>query len=65
MLDVEQSMLSERFTELLEAERRAEQAYANCAADESDPEKRTQLEQICREKARHVELVRRLLEIVD
>ena len=65
MLDLEQTMLTETFQGLLERERQARDAYADLIAQASDPEAREQLEQIHREKQRHVELVERLLEIVQ
>ena len=65
MLDVEHAMLAEKFQDLLEQERRAEQTYADLAARALDPAARQQLELLAREKRHHVELVQRLLEIVD
>jgi len=65
MLDVEHAMLAESFRDLLEQERQAERTYAELVARADDPEVRRQLELILREKQRHVQLVERLLEIVE
>jgi len=65
MLDVEGAMLAERFHKLLCQEQQAERAYAELADKTGDTSARRQLEQIHREKARHVQLVERLLEIVE
>ena len=65
MLDVEQAMLAEQFTKLLSREREAEQACAELLSKVSDLNARQKLEQVHREKVRHVQLVERLLEIVD
>ena len=64
MLELEQAILTERFQSLLEQEREVEQAYAGLAARAEDNDARRELQQIQREKLRHAELVRRLLEIV-
>ena len=65
MLDVEHAMLAEKFQALLDTEREAEKICANLAAQITDPTTREQVEQIHREKQRHVLLVERLLEIVE
>ena len=65
MLDVEHAMLAESFRDLLEQERQAERTYAELVARADDPEVRRQLKLILREKQRHVQLVERLLEIVE
>ena len=65
MLDVEHAMLAEKFRGLLEKERQAEKMYADLAGQIADPGARRQVEQIHREKVRHVELVERLVEIVE
>jgi rubrerythrin len=65
MLDVEHAMLAEKFQALLATEREAEKVCANLAAQMIDPAAREQVEQIHREKQRHVQLVERLLEIVE
>ena len=65
MLDVEHAMLAESFRDLLEQERQAERTYAELVARADDPGVCRQLELILREKQRHVQLVERLLEIVE
>jgi len=65
MLDIEHAMLAERFEALLEAQRRAESVYAHLAERITDPALREQVEEIGREKHRHVRLTERLLEIVE
>jgi rubrerythrin len=61
----EQAQLAQRFQSLLAQERDAEKAYADLAAEVSDPRLRAEVEQLRREKRRHAELARRLLEIVE
>ena len=65
MLDVEQAMLAEQFAELLAREQEAEKACAELLDNTSDLNARRQLQQIYREKVHHVQLVERLLEIVE
>jgi len=65
MLDVEQAMLAEQFAELLAKEQEAAMACSELLEKVTDPDTRQQLQQIHREKVRHIELVRRLLEIVE
>jgi len=65
MLEVEQVLLAEAFQTLLEHERQAEKTYRELAGRAKDPSAREQIELILREKRRHVELVERLLEIVE
>ncbi|MBS3734578.1 MAG: hypothetical protein KGY99_06580 [Phycisphaerae bacterium] len=60
----EQAVLAERFESLLSDARSAEQIYARMASHIDDPQLREQVEQLHREKRRHVELTERLLEIV-
>ena len=62
---VEEFLLAERFEALLTQEREAVEIYADLAARADDAAIRSQFEQLCREKSRHVELTERLLEIVD
>lgn len=62
---LEQALLREQVQELLAAERQAEAAYANLAQGASDPVLKEQLEQLCRDKQRHIRLAERLLEILD
>jgi len=65
MLEIEQAMLRERFQDLLAHERQALEAYAELAARTNEPEILERIEQLRRDKRRHVELTERLLEIVD
>ena len=65
MLDVEGIMLTERFRQLLEQERQAEMLSAEMVGQVSDPAARQQLEEMHRDKLRHVQLVERLLEILE
>ena len=65
MLDVEQVMLAETFQQLLEQEQQAEKLYCELSSQVSDLNAKQQVQQIHREKLRHVQLVERLLEIVD
>jgi rubrerythrin len=62
MLD--QALLREQFQTLLSQEQQALQAYADLVAKVDDPAVREQVEQLHRDKQRHVELTERLLEIV-
>lgn len=63
MLD--QALLREQFQQLLWKERQAEKAYAEMAEQIADGEIRQRLEQLCMEKQRHIQLVERLLEILE
>jgi len=62
---LEQALLREQFEELLSQERQAARGYAELAAKIDDPAVRQQLQQVQREKQRHIELTERLLEIVE
>jgi rubrerythrin len=62
---LEQALLRERFEELLDQQRQAAGFYAAWAARLTDPKLRQQVEQIHREKTRHIALTERLLEIVE
>ena len=62
---LEQQRLREQFQALLCQERQALTAYSELAATVDDPALRDQVEQLWRDKLRHVELTERLLEIVD
>ncbi len=62
---LEQAMLRERFEALLEQEQQALAAYEKLIDRVGEGEPREQVEQLCRDKRRHVELVQRLLEIVE
>lgn len=65
MLELEHAMLAEQFQILLDQERQAEKLYTDLAGQVTDPADRQEIQQISREKGRHVQLVNRLLEIVD
>jgi len=65
MLELEQAQLRERFTALLAQEQQALKTYEQLLAQAIDPHLRDQIELLCRDKQRHVELTERLLEIVD
>ncbi len=62
---LEQTLLREQFLTLLDKERQAERLYADLAVRLSDPSLRKQIEQLHRDKQRHITLAERLLEIVD
>jgi len=61
---LEQATLREQFQTLLSQEQQALEAYADLVAKVTDPAVRQQVEQLHRDKQRHVELTERLLEIV-
>ena len=61
---LEQATLREQFQTLLSQEQQALEAYAELVAKVTDPAVRQQVEQLHRDKQRHVELTERLLEIV-
>lgn len=62
---LEHALLREQFEELLAQERQALAACEGLLEKLEDPELRSQVEQLRREKQRHVDLTERLLEIVD
>ena len=62
---LEQTILRERFELLLQQERQAEKMYAELSAKVTDAAMREQIEQLRREKQRHVALTERLLELVE
>jgi rubrerythrin len=62
---LEQALLREQVAALLEKERQAERVYADLAAKQSDPRLRKQLEELHRDKHRHIALAERLLEILE
>jgi rubrerythrin len=62
---LEQSILREQFQQLLRKEREAEQAYADLAGKVTDPAVREQIDQLRRDKQRHIALTERLLELVE
>jgi len=61
---LEQAMLRDQFQALLTQEKQALAAYADLAAKVTDPSILEQVEQLRRDKQRHIELTERLLEIV-
>ena len=61
----EEAQLAEQFNALLDQQQQAADYYAAMAAQTDDPQVRRQVEQVCREKKRHIQLTQRLLEIVD
>ena len=62
---LEQALLRERFESLLKAEQQARLAYEEVARLVPDPSRQEQIQQLIRDKQRHIELTRRLLELVD
>jgi rubrerythrin len=65
MLEIEHALLRERFQMLLSQEQQALDAYADLVSRVTDPALREQVEQLHRDKQRHIELTERLLEIVS
>ena len=61
----EEAQLAEQFNALLDQQQQAANYYATMATQTDDPQVRRQVEQVCREKNRHIELTQRLIEIVD
>lgn len=62
---LEQAMLAEQIESLLNAERQAAGTYASLASRATDPALRSQLEQLCRDKEKHLALAQRILEIIE
>ncbi len=62
MLD--QFVLREQFKTLQETQRQALGRYES-AAQNADPAAKADLDQLCRDKRRHLELTERLLEIIE
>jgi len=62
---LEAAALRDQFEMLLDQEQRALGAYTDLMARIDDLTVREQVEQLLREKQRHVELTERLLEIVE
>ncbi len=62
---LEQAEISQQFHDLLEMERQAERLYAELLGGVGDPAVRQQLDQLLRDKQRHIRLTERLLEIVE
>jgi len=65
MLDVQGMMVAEQLNSLLDQERQAAKLAAELAGQVSDESSRRQLEEMHRDKLRHVQLVERLLEILE
>lgn len=63
MLD--QFVLREQFRTLQETQRQALGRYESAAAQNADPSTKADLDQLCRDKRRHLELTERLLEIIE
>jgi len=61
----EEAQLAEQFNALLDQQQQAANYYAAMAAKTDDPQMRSQVEQVYREKSRHIQLTQRLIEIVD
>src|ERR1017187_7387860 len=64
-LVLEEALLAEQFQILLEKQPQAASAYAGLAAKVTDPHLKLKIEQLCRDKEKHIRLAERLLEIVD
>ncbi len=62
---LEQERLREQFQALLDQEQQALAVYTELADKVQDPRLRDQVEELRRDKQRHVELTERLLEIVE
>ena len=61
----EEAELAEQFNSLLDQQQQAADQYQAAAAQTANPEVKHQIEQVFREKKRHILLTQRLLEIVD
>ena len=61
---LEQALLRERFEELLTRQQQAVDGYSDLARNLSGPAVREKIEQLLREKHRHVRLTERLLELL-
>ena len=61
----EEAELAEQFNALLDQQQHAADHYQAVAAKTDDPQMKHQIEQVCRDKKRHIQLTQRLLEIVD
>lgn len=62
---LEQAQLAEQFRKLLEQERLAEASYGELIQQLDDTALRQQVEQLLRDKQRHIRLTQRLLEILE
>ena len=64
MLELEQALLREQFQTLLTQQQQALMACGELLRSVQDPAVREQVQQLHREKQRHIELTERLLEII-
>ncbi len=62
---LEQTQIAEQFLALLEMEKQAHQMYFDLATRLTDPEALKQVRQLLHDKQRHIQLIQRLLEIVE
>lgn len=62
---LEQAMLREQIEDLLARQQEAEQMYARLAGYVSDADAREQIDQVRRQKRKHIVLTERLLEILE
>lgn len=62
---LETVFIEEQFLSILDRARRAEQMYAALADSAEDSSTREEMDQLRRDKQRHVRLAERLLEIVE
>jgi hypothetical protein len=61
---LEQSLLRDQFLHLLEHQQQAVGEYES-ASGVLDAETRVHIEELCRDKKRHIELTERILEILE
>ena len=64
-MTLEQEQIASQFQALLEMEKQAEALYAQLLDKVEDASTRQKLEQLRKDKQRHIRLTQRLLEIVD
>ena len=62
---LEEAILRDQFSDLLERERQAAAQYERLIAQLTDPKLREQVQSLLRDKQRHIALAERLLEIVE
>jgi rubrerythrin len=62
---LDHAILQEQFTALLASERQAVETYQRLLPSIADAATRKQIEQLLRDKQRHIGLIERLLEIVE
>ncbi len=65
MLELEHEQLAEQFRTLLDQQQQAEAGYAQLLPRLRDPHVLAQLQQVRRDKQRHIQLTERLLEIME